>query len=188
MQTTFARDSSTGWRDGTTDPMSVVMDIFASYARPGQVAARRAGDIPREDRALAILMAGCLLLFVAQWPSLTRAAYADPEITLQHRIGGALFAWLFVMPIVFYLVAGVSHMIARLFGGKGSWFQARVVLFWALLASSPLWLLNGLTAGLVGPSSALTVTTLLATGAFFWFWFAGLTKIEWGQKALSGTS
>jgi len=177
----------TGWRVGTADQMSVVMDIFASYARPGEVAARRTGDVPREDRALAVLMAACFLMFIAQWPALSRTAFEDSTIDLRHLIGAALFGWLFVMPIVMYLFGAVGHLLARLLGGRGSWYSARFVLFWALLASTPLWLLNGLIAGMIGPSPALTATSLLASAAFFWFWFAGLRRVEWRQHALGGT-
>ena len=43
-----------------------------------------------------------------------------------------------------YLVAGLSHLIARLVGGRGDWYRARMALFWSLLASTPLILLNDL--------------------------------------------
>jgi hypothetical protein len=33
----------------------------------------------REDRALAMLIAACLVIFVAQWPRLSREAYLAPD-------------------------------------------------------------------------------------------------------------
>ena len=49
-----------------------------------------------------------------------------------------------------------------------------MALFWGLMAAVPLWLLNGLTAGLVGEGPALTLVGVLALGAFLWFVVAGL--------------
>ena len=115
-----------------------------------EVLRRKLAGGAREDRALATLFGACLLIFVAQWPGLSRAAHLEPEIPLDARLGGALMAWLFIAPLAAYVIAAVSHAVARLLGGRGSWFGARLALFWALLAASPLWLLNGLVAGLIG--------------------------------------
>ena len=163
--------------------MSVTNDIARTYRAPRAVLRNRIAAGATEGRALAILMAGCLLMFVAQWPGLSRAAYADPSIPVEARIGGALMAWLFVMPLVFYIIAALTHVIARLFGGTASWLEARMALFWALLAAAPLWLLTGLVAGFVGQGPALIITASAAGVAFLIFWGAGLWEVERGSKA-----
>ena len=71
-------------------------------------------------------------------------------------------------------------MVARALGGRGSWYGARMALFWSLLASSPLVLLNGLVAGFVGAGPGLTLVGLAWVGVFLWFWFAGLRVAERG--------
>jgi len=159
--------------------VSVVNDIARTYVRPREVFRRRFGAGPREDRAIAVLMAACALIFVAQWPRLAREAHFDDTVTLQALMGATLFAWVFVAPLVLYGLAALSHVVARALGGQGTWFRARLALFWALLAASPLWLFHGLVAGFVGPGASLSLVGLLALGAFVVFWGVGLVEAEW---------
>jgi hypothetical protein len=123
-------------------------------------------------------MAGCLLMFVAQWPIAARMAEIDPSIPLNARLSGALMGWMFFAPLFFYALAAVSHAIARLFGGQATWYEARVALFGALLAASPLWLFTGLVGGFIGQGPAFNGAGLLASLAFLVFWGAGLLRLE----------
>ncbi len=157
--------------------MPVTTDIVASYRRPAQVMCRLLSAGTREDRALAMLMAGCVLAFISQLPRLAREAHLTGE-ELNPMLGGALFAWLFIAPLMFYLIAALSHLVARLFKGKGDWFGARLALFWAFLAASPLMLLNGLTAGFVGPGAALTLVGFVWFVAFMVIWLVSLKVAE----------
>ncbi|MBO6867152.1 MAG: YIP1 family protein [Thalassococcus sp.] len=157
--------------------MPVTTDIVASYRRPAQVMRRLLSAGTREDRALAMLMAGCVLAFISQLPRLAREAHLTGE-ELNPMLGGALFAWLFIAPLMFYLIAALSHLVARLFKGKGDWFGARLALFWAFLAASPLMLLNGLTAGFVGPGAALTLVGFVWFVAFMVIWLVSLKVAE----------
>ena len=158
--------------------MALASDIAASYRRPGPVVRRRLGDPDRaEGRALVTCMLACFLIFVAQWPRLSREAYlADRDV--QPMIGGALMGWIFIMPLVLYALAGISHFVAGRLGGQGSYVEARMALFWALLAAAPLWLLWGLVAGFVGPGPGLDVIGILALLAFVLIWAAGLYAVE----------
>ena len=158
--------------------MSLTGDILLSYRQPRRVIRRRLDAGPREDRALALLIGACLLMFAAQWPRLARAAHLHGEIPLEVAIGGALFGWLFVAPLGLYLLAWLSHLVARLLGGRGSAFGARMALFWALLAAAPLFLLQGLVAGLIGPGPELAATGLVALGAFLLIWGICLVEAE----------
>lgn len=157
--------------------MSVVRDIARTYVAPREVQARRISGAPREDRALAILMGACVLIFVAQWPRLSREAFLDPSIGFDARLAGALFGWIMIMPLVFYALAMLVQIILRAFGATNAGFASRIVLFWALLASTPLWLLTGLTAGFAGAGVGLTIAGIAALGAFVIFWMAGLSAI-----------
>ena len=51
---------------------------------------------------------------------------------------------------------------------------ARIALFWALLAVTPLMLLQGLVAAFAGPGAAPDVTGVAVFAVFLWFWLAGL--------------
>ncbi len=162
--------------------MSVALDIARTYRAPRRVLRRRAAPPVSEPRALAILLAGCLIMFVAQWPVISRAAWEDPSIPLDARLGGALLGWLIIAPLAFYGIAALSHAAALVFRGRASWYEARMALFWALLAASPLWLLTGLVGGFVGDGPAFTLTGSLAALAFLVFWGAGLVETETGSR------
>jgi len=158
--------------------MSIATDIIATYRSPRQVMRRLLGMGVREDRALIYLMLGCGLVFVAQWPRLARQAQLDESVPLDALLGGALLGWLFLAPLGLYAIAAASRAIASLLGGRGSWFSARLALFWSLLAASPLWLLTGLTAGVLGPGAAQNLTGLLALATFLIFWLMSLLETE----------
>ncbi|MCQ0092734.1 YIP1 family protein [Roseovarius sp. M141] len=160
--------------------MPAARDIVATYRGPGAVMRRLLAMGQREDRALVILMAGCVVMYIAQWPRLARQAYMTGE-ELNPLLGGALLAWAFIAPLIFYGIALISHWIARLAGGKGTSFGARMALFWALLAASPLVLLHGLVAGFIGPGPGLTVVGAAWLVAFALFWALGLREAEWGR-------
>lgn len=159
--------------------MPVTRDIAATYRGPGRVLRRLLVMGPREDRALAILVAGCAVMFIAQMPRLAREAHLTGQ-ELNPLLGGSLLAWLFIAPLLLYALALISHWIARALGGRGSAFGARLALFWAFLAASPLILLHGLTAGFVGPGPALSIVGALWLACFALFWALGLREAEWG--------
>lgn len=158
--------------------MAVTTDMMRAWTRPRAVIRARLGQGPREDRALAVLMAACGLIFVAQWPVHARAAHLDPAMPLEARLGGALLGSLFLLPLIAYALAGLSHLVARALGGKGQGFGARLALFWALLAVAPVMLLQGLVAGLIGPSPGLIVVQLVAGLGFLWIWLAMLVEVH----------
>ena len=153
--------------------MAATRDIFATYRGPGRVMRRLLGRGPREDRALIYLMIGCLMVFVAQTPRLARQSYVTGE-DLGMLMGGTLMAWLFIAPLILYALAGLSQLVMRPLGRRPGGFGARMALFWALLASSPIMLLWGLTAGFVGPGLELNLVGLIWLAVFVWFWVAGL--------------
>lgn len=162
--------------------MSALTDIAATYRGPGRVVRRLLDQGQREDRALAILMGACALVFVSQWPKLSRDAYLSGA-ELNPMLGGSLLAWVIIMPLVLYLIAALAHICARLVGGKGSFYGARLALFWALLAAAPLLLLHGLVAGFVGPGPQLMVVGVIWCAVFLWFWIAGMVAAERSEVA-----
>jgi len=160
--------------------MAVTADIVATYRGPRAVMRRLLSMGVREDRVLMFLIVACALIFVAQWPRLRREAFLDDSVPFDALLGGSLLGWIFIAPLAMYLLALVSRAVASVFGGKGSGYSARLALFWSLLAATPLWLLNGLVAGFIGPGAQLTVTGALAFGVFALFWALSLYETEWG--------
>jgi hypothetical protein len=151
--------------------MALTFDIAESYVRPTAVLRRRlAGS--GEDRAIITAMLACSLVFITGQD-------------VQSLIGGALMGWLFIAPLALYGLAALAHLMARLMGGRGTWFGSRMALFWALLAAAPLWLFWGLVAGFVGPGAALNVVGVVALGAFLAIWIAGLWEVERPRPAVT---
>lgn len=158
--------------------MSVTQRIVASWRDPRGVMRAMLAAGPREDRALALLMAACGIIFVAQWPGLARAAHLDPSVPLDARMGGALMGTLFLVPLLAYGLGALSHLVARAMGGQGSFYAARLALFWSLLAVSPLMLLQGLVAGFIGPGLQAGIVGLLVLAGFLFQWINALVVAE----------
>ena len=169
--------SKAGSFGGAARDVPVTRDIAAMYRGPGAVMRRQLGRGRREDRALAMLMAACALVFVSQWPALSRRAYLE-DTDLNGMLAASLFAWVFIAPLLMYALAALAHLVARLLGGRGSWYGARLALFWSLLAATPLMLLNGLVAGFIGPGAALSLVGLIWCAVFLWFWISCLMVAE----------
>mmetsp|Transcript_18144 Transcript_18144/g.28195 ORF Transcript_18144/g.28195 Transcript_18144/m.28195 type:complete len:161 (+) Transcript_18144:1851-2333(+) len=159
--------------------MAITNNIAATYVGPGRVIARLLSLGQREDRALMYLMSACIIIFIAQLPRLSREAHLTGQ-ELDMLLGGTLMAWVIIAPLLMYGIAFVARLIGRVLRGRGSAFGARLALFWALLASTPLILLHGLTAGFVGPGLELQVVGLIWCVVFFWFWIGGSIAQERG--------
>ena len=149
--------------------MSVTLDILRSWRGPGPVVARQLAGPRREDRAFAILLAGCLLVFVGALPKLARDAALSGEGFLQDATY-AFFGWMVVWPLAFYGIAALTALVVP----RLTLYGARMALFWALLASAPAMLLYGLAVGLAGPGPGPQAAGLVWLLAFGWFWIAGI--------------
>ncbi len=158
--------------------MPVVPDILRTWRDPRGVIRDRLSAGVREDRALATVMGACALMFVAQWPRLAREAYIDPSIPLEARLGGALLGVVFLLPLALYLIGALSHLVARVFGGKGTWYAARLSLFWALLAVTPALMFLGLLQGFLGQGGATRAVGGLVLLSFLYLWIRMLIEAE----------
>lgn len=152
--------------------MSITRNISATYRGPGRVIRRLLDMGPREDRALAYVMASCALMFIAQLPRLAREAHLTGD-DLNMLMGASLMGLVFVAPLLLYTIALLARLVGRVLGGKGTGYGARLALFWALLASSPLILLHGLVAGFIGPGLEERSIGLIWFLVFMWFWIGG---------------
>ncbi|MBU2866365.1 YIP1 family protein [Pacificibacter marinus] len=162
--------------------MGVVSDILRNYRAPRAVLRHRIGPEVNEGGALITVVLACGLIFVAQWPRLSREAFEQGQ-DLDMMVGGALLAWVFIMPLVLYALAVLLHFVLRLVGGKQSAYEARMATFWALLAASPLWLLYGLCVGFLGAGAGVTLVGLIAFAAFTIFWGLGLVEVAFPKEA-----
>lgn len=171
-----------GWNVGGTDGnMAITRNITATYRGPGRVVARILAGERREDRVLYFLIAACVVIFVAQAPYQSREAFLDEAVPLQARLYWSAFLWIFIFPLVMYAIAALVWLVSRILPRAPSGYEIRVALFWALLATSPLILLLGLTAGLIGPGAALQGAALVWCAVFSWFWIAGTLAARKGE-------
>lgn len=153
-----------------------------SYRAPRAVMRRHLARGLREDYALYILLVACTIVFVSRWPELSRAAHLDPSVPLNARLWAALLGWVFFAPMFFYALAWLSYLIARIIGGQGTAYGARLALFWSLLVVSPVWLLHGLVAGLIGDGPQLVAVGVLLVAVFFWVWVNSLIETQSRMK------
>jgi len=146
--------------------MSVSADILRSYRAPREVLRRLRSGSRREGRILVYLILACGLIFVAQWPRLAREAHLDEGVPLEALMAGALFAWVFIAPLVFYLLGAILTLILKLAAPAVDGFDVRLGLFWSLLVASPLALLHGLGMGMIGAGPAVSLTFLIVVAVF----------------------
>jgi hypothetical protein len=130
-----------------------------------------------EPWLFSLLVAFIIVVFVAQWPAASRDSFLQPEVPLIQRLFAAGLAMLALIPI-WYLLAAVGHWVARLLGGKGDYYGARLALFWALVTVCPAMLLQGLVKGMIGPGPALTLVSSATGVAFLLFWIINLIEAE----------
>ncbi len=156
--------------------MPVAADIAASYRGPGRVVDRLWAAGRREDRALMFVLLACALIFVAQTPWQARLAHIEPDPPLEARLYWSALSLIFLLPFVLYVIAGITQAALWLFGHRGGGYAARLALFWALLASTPLILLAGMVAGFIGTGPGLQAIGVLWVAVFGWFWITGLMR------------
>lgn len=160
--------------------MALVSDIAETYRAPRQVMRRQLAESSSEERALGLVMGASLLTFLSRLPVLIR------EVTLQGPDGpplAGLAAAMFVATMIFaplflYGIAALSHLVARGFGGQGTWLRARIALFWSLLALSPLVLLRGAVAGYLGEGYVSLGVSLFTGTCFVVIWVQSLREAE----------
>ncbi|MCF8486220.1 MAG: YIP1 family protein [Rhodobacteraceae bacterium] len=157
--------------------MAVTSDIIESWWQPRAVLRRHLGRGQSEAFAFSLLFVFLLMAFVAQWPVAAREAFAAGEPSALPRMLALGFAVLATIPI-WYGLAAASRLLARAMGGKGAWYGARMALFAALVAISPLMLLQGLVAAMVGPGAGLVAIRVAVGLGFLYIWTSMLIEAE----------
>ena len=162
--------------------MSTVTAILRTYRAPREVMATHRAAGADEASGLTWLFVACILFFVARLPEVSRQSHLaglegvdTPVASLALPL---FYGTVLMAPLMFLLIAALSHLIARVFGGKGTWRGARLALFWSLLCTTPFVLFQGLIAGFIGPGAALTAASLLVFSVFIVIWMYCLIEME----------
>jgi hypothetical protein len=159
--------------------MTVSTDLVATWRRPRAILRQHLARGQSESFAFTLLLVFLILAFIGQWPAAAREAFLAQEPSAAPRILARALAVLATIPL-WYALAALSRLVARAMGGQGTWYGARIALFWALAAIGPLMLLQGLVSGMIGPGSGLSAVTLLVGVAFLWLWATLLHEAERG--------
>ncbi|PUB12780.1 YIP1 family protein [Yoonia sediminilitoris] len=167
--------------------MPVTNDMVRTWRAPRAVMRDLLAHGRREDRAIAYLMIGCFLIFVAQWPRLSRISGGyEPspwpdDVNFEGMMTYTFYSLVIMLPLVMYAIAALSHLVARLFGGKGGFYGARLALFWSLLTTAPLFLLHGLVRGFIGAGLQANIVGGILLLVFGWIWLQCLREAEGPQ-------
>lgn len=157
--------------------MSLVSNIARTYRAPGAVIAGLDAQGAREPQLLFFLLLSCGLIFMSQMPGLSRAAALDPSVTLEQRMGGALFGVMFMLPLLLYGVAAVLQLCLRAVVGPVEGNRVRLALFWAILCVTPLMIVHGGLRGILGGELAVQLFGFVVLAAFLYILGAGLRTV-----------
>lgn len=136
-----------------------------------------------EERLLAYIAFACLAAFISVLPKVVRTgeAMADENATIM-LVSGQFVGFMIFGPLFFYGCAGLFHWIAAtFFGGKGSYFDARLALFWSLVLGVPLMVIQallGLAAGAFALDWLPPYLGLVVTLVWLWIWTSLLAHAE----------
>jgi hypothetical protein len=159
--------------------MSTAQAIFRSYRAPRTVARSFRDAGADEGTGLGWLFAACVLFFIARLPGLARTSHlSEGEVPLFGLALGTFFGTMLLAPIFFYVLASLSHFVARFLGGQGAITDARLAMFWGLLASAPVVLFQGLVSAIIGPGSQTNLVALASFAIFLWVWINSLVELE----------
>lgn len=164
--------------------MAVTTDIVRTWRRPRAVIRDLLNQGRREDRAIVYLMISCFLIFVAQWPRLRRVSEGyetspwPADVNFEGMMTYTFFSAVIILPLLMYGIAALSHLVAKLLGGQGSFYGARLALFWTLLAMSPMILLYGLVRGFLGANTQSSLVAVIGAVAFLLIWIQSLREAE----------
>jgi hypothetical protein len=159
--------------------MAVTTDILASWRAPRAGVRRHLARGVSEPFAFTLLLVFLILTMIGQWPVAAREAFLAGEPSAMPRMLPRALAVLATIPF-WYALAALSRVMAGAVGGQGSWYSARIALFWSLAVVSPLMLLQGLVGGMIGPGPGLWLIVALVGLAFFWLWLTMLHEVEKG--------
>ncbi|MFP5479011.1 MAG: YIP1 family protein [Alphaproteobacteria bacterium] len=162
--------------------MSVSTELVSTWTAPRKALRRHLARGRSEPFAFSLLLVFLILAFVGQWPTAAREAHFAGDASAAPRILARAFAVLATIPL-WYGLAALSRVVSGALGGQGTWYGARIALFWALASVGPLMLLQGLVSGMIGQGPALWSVTGLVGLGFLWLWLTMLHESEKGDAA-----
>ena len=132
----------------------------------------------REEQTLFFAILFGLLSFLSLLPALAKHAFLTNE-SLSALAAAQFISSVFMMPLLMYGIAAVSHLILKYFGGQGDYIGARRALFWAALVTTPAILLTSIAEAYFSEIS--TILSVITTMIFVWQWVPNLKELEFNN-------
>ena len=132
----------------------------------------------REEQTLFFAILFGLLSFLSLLPALAKHAFLTNE-SLSALAAAQFMSSVFMMPLLMYGIAAVSHLILKYFGGQGDYIGARRALFWAALVTTPAILLTSIAEAYFSEIS--TILSVITTMIFVWQWVSNLKELEFNN-------
>ena len=132
----------------------------------------------REEQTLFFAILFGLLSFLSLLPALAKHAFLTNE-SLSALASAQFISSVFMMPLLMYGIAAVSHLILKYFGGQGDYIGARRALFWAALVTTPAILLTSIAEAYFSEIS--TILSVITTMIFVWQWVSNLKELEFNN-------
>ncbi|MEL6767872.1 MAG: Yip1 family protein [Pseudomonadota bacterium] len=132
--------SDAGSAPGGATPQSFTGRIFRAWIDPRATMRGVLDAEPGEGRILMFAMTSGALLFAAECLRIMMQAAsgaAAPD-QLSATFAASFTALLILRPLMLYGLAAVTGLVARRFGGKGSWRDTRAAICWAALTAAPV--------------------------------------------------
>jgi len=132
----------------------------------------------REEQTLFFAILFGLLSFLSLLPALAKHAFLTNE-SLSALAAAQFISSVFMMPLLMYGIAAVSHLILKYFGGQGDYIGARRALFWAALVTTPAILLTSIAEAYFSEIS--TILSVITTMISVWQWVSNLKELEFNN-------
>lgn len=134
-----------------------------------------------EERILFYAFLFSFLNYLARLPNLSMIAATSSDLQFSGLAIANFVSGVLMAPLVMYLLAALSHLVLRIFGGKASWREARLAMMWAALVSLPLILITGVLKVLV-PDMPIWVAQMVTGMVFLWQWGKCLQVVEFSPR------
>ncbi len=156
--------------------MALTADIVESWGKPRKVIRRLQARGRSEPFAFTFLFVFLLLAVVSVAPFLSRQAALDGKPFPPYLLG-ACFGAAAGLPF-FYALAAIGHLVAKLMGGTGGFYDGRLALFWALACTAPAMLVYGLVRAFADGSVSVPILGGLTFLAFISLYTVMLREVE----------
>ncbi len=126
--------------------MSIWARIRLSYRDMRRTTRALIEENPSEPRLLFFVLLSDVLFFLSRGVSfvVTPGEAVERALPVPAQLGVLLVGALLLRTITLYLFSALVCIVARLFGGDGSWKDTRTGVFWAALVAAPVGILGAL--------------------------------------------